>query len=67
MVAIDDLHFRLLLIAAFLDAAAGQIRDMSVTPVDDNLCNIANARTSVHDIIHSIYILRPDLERIPDR
>lgn len=67
MAAIDDLHFRLLVIALLLDAAARDVREVGVAPVSGNVHSISHALASIHEVLRAIHVLRPDLQpaRLP--
>jgi hypothetical protein len=69
MNSMDALHQRLLLAASFLDTAAGEIRDIHLSPVTENIHHIGKALAEIYDLLRSIYAVRPDLvpEQLEER
>jgi hypothetical protein len=58
---IEQLHERLLSASALLDTAAGEIREVGLEPVDENIQRIGKALVEVLDILHTVYAVRSDL------
>jgi hypothetical protein len=61
MAPIETLHQRLVLVASLLDTAAAEVRDVPVNPARDNIRHIGDALASIHEVLRSIYVVRPDL------
>ena len=60
MAQIDQLHERLLGVAALLDEAAAEIRDLPLAPETDNIRHVGKALSEIFEILRSIYAVRPD-------
>ena len=61
MASTDVLHQRLLVAASLLDTAAGEVRDVPLLPVEDNIHHIGNALAEIYELLRAIYAVRPDL------
>lgn len=61
MTTIEDLHNKLRVAAALLNTAAGEIRDLPVSPVQPNVRRIGEALVSIFEIMQAIYAVRADL------
>lgn len=61
MAKVDELYGNLRIAAALLDVAAGNIRDLPLLPVQDNIRRVGEALVSIFDIMRAVYVIRPDL------
>ena len=61
MAKVDELYGNLRVAAALLDVAAGNIRDLPLPPVQDNIRRVGEALVSIFDLMRAVYAIRPDL------
>jgi hypothetical protein len=61
MTSIDSLYQRLLITASLLDTAAGEIRDIPLSPAKENIRHIGGALAEIYELLRAVYAVRPDL------
>jgi hypothetical protein len=61
LATVDELHNRLRVAAALLDAAAQEVRDIPLAPPKENIRHLGEALAAIFDVLRAIYAVRPDL------
>ena len=64
MASIETLHESLLAAATLLDTAAGEIREISTFPTNDNIYKIGKALAEIYEVLRVIYAVHPDLKPV---